>query len=190
MIDVPDIAAADFENQRLAKFHALASTITDHATERRAIRNELRERRLAAAAKLAAIEKLRKEIPPPLPMPKPQFAQRHFKTIPEIMTMCERYYRLNPGAISGPRRFKSLANARQVAMYLCRVASGKTYTDIGRAMRRDHSTIIHGTDSILDRLETDRTLAAQVAELMVHLGVEHGSDQRGAVRSAGAQGGL
>ena len=49
--------------------------------------------------------------------------------------------------ILGPRKYKSLVRARQdcVAMFRKR---GMTTTEIGRLMRRDHSTIVHALQQV------------------------------------------
>ncbi len=56
------------------------------------------------------------------------------------------------------KRSKEIVRPRQIAMYLCRVMTTDTQEMIGRAMGRDHTTIIHGIDKISKELETDQSL--------------------------------
>ncbi len=177
--DFPDIPAADYERDREARLQALCSSVTTVAVERNTRRAEMKQRReqarAANAAKRQAIARIRKELLPVPKEPAPQqFVQQSYRTTGEIMTEVERYYQLNPGSISGPRRFRALTDARQIAMYLCRTVGRRAFADIGKAIRRDHSTVMHGVESVGERIGKDPQLAAQVAEIMLHLGVTHG----------------
>ena len=57
------------------------------------------------------------------------------------------------------------AEARQVAAYLLHDLCGWTPTEIGRALRRDYSTICYGRDRIARRVRTDADMARMVAVL-------------------------
>lgn len=50
---------------------------------------------------------------------------------------------LQPRHIYGMGRKRQLAEARQLVMYLASQA-GVSASDIGRALHRDHSTVLHG----------------------------------------------
>ncbi len=65
-------------------------------------------------------------------------------TIDEIQrTVCE-YYRLERNEMSSKRRARAVARPRQVAMYLAKVMTPRSYPEIGRKFGgRDHSTVIH-----------------------------------------------
>ncbi len=65
-------------------------------------------------------------------------------TIDEIQrTVCE-YYRLDRNEMSSKRRARAVARPRQVAMYLAKVMTPRSYPEIGRKFGgRDHSTVIH-----------------------------------------------
>lgn len=49
--------------------------------------------------------------------------------------------------ILGDRRFKSVAEARQVAMFIC-LGAGFGLSEVGRAFGRDHTTVIHARRAI------------------------------------------
>lgn len=50
--------------------------------------------------------------------------------------------------ILGKRRFRRYTDARQMAMQIVRQSTRLTLTDIGRLFDRDHSTVIHATNSV------------------------------------------
>lgn len=50
--------------------------------------------------------------------------------------------------ILGDSRSKPIVKTRQVAMFCCREFLGMTYPQIGKAMNRDHSTVMHGCNQI------------------------------------------
>lgn len=60
------------------------------------------------------------------------------------------YYGFTRAQLLSRRRTAPLALARQVAMHLLRV-EGLTATRVGRLLRRDHSTVLHG-DACVRRL--------------------------------------
>lgn len=55
----------------------------------------------------------------------------------------------------GKRRTQNIAHARQVAMYLCRKLTPRSYPEIGAAFGgRDHSTVIHAKKVIEEKMNT------------------------------------
>nr|WP_283815053.1 MULTISPECIES: helix-turn-helix domain-containing protein [unclassified Bradyrhizobium] len=48
----------------------------------------------------------------------------------------------------GERRHGPIAHARQIAMYLAKVLTGRSLPEIGRRFERDHTTIMHGVRKI------------------------------------------
>ncbi len=71
-------------------------------------------------------------------------------------------YSIERGILDHPTRGRSrVAFARQVAMYLAHVAFGLTLTTVGRAFRRDRTTVSHAcalVEDARDDPEIDRTL--------------------------------
>lgn len=66
----------------------------------------------------------------------------------------------------GPRRFGRLAEARQVAMYLARQLTTKSYPQIGHILgNRDHTTIMHGAKLIATGIIYDPDLNARVVRI-------------------------
>tara|TARA_R110000772_G_scaffold134490_1_gene243019 strand:+ start:2094 stop:3596 length:1503 start_codon:yes stop_codon:yes gene_type:complete len=78
-------------------------------------------------------------------------------TIDEIQrTVCE-YYRLDRNEMSSKRRARAVARPRQVAMYLAKVMTPRSYPEIGRKFGgRDHSTVIHAV-KLVEQLRGEDT---------------------------------
>lgn len=63
-----------------------------------------------------------------------------------------------------------LARVRQVAMYLAKTHTPKSFPEISRRFGgRDHTTAMHAVRRIKALLETDRELADEVAEIKYRL---------------------
>ena len=59
----------------------------------------------------------------------------------------------SPAALQGPGQGRRLVNARQLTMYVLHEGLGLSYSEIGRALGRDHSTVSHGVARVAARLE-------------------------------------
>jgi hypothetical protein len=73
-------------------------------------------------------------------------------------------FHISPVDIFGPARHAEIVDARHIVYYLAR-ATGESYPRIGRAMSRDHTTILSGCR----RVEQDgrlRAIAAGIGERM------------------------
>lgn len=77
--------------------------------------------------------------------------------------------------ITGPRRLKSAANARHLAVYLLRRTSHLSYPEIGALLGgRDHSTIMHADRKIAGRRQ-DPEIARLLDACGEQLGVAPGA---------------
>lgn len=63
------------------------------------------------------------------------------------------------------RRHREIARPRQMAMYLAREMTLATLPMIGRVMRRDHTTVLHGVRTIRSLMERDAAVAASIAAI-------------------------
>ena len=71
------------------------------------------------------------------------------------------HYNIRKSDIIGPKRLRSYARPRQVAMYLCKQLTSRSLPEIGRRFGgRDHTTVIHGVRRIEELMAVD----AQIAE--------------------------
>jgi chromosomal replication initiator protein len=61
------------------------------------------------------------------------------------------------------KRNRDIANARQIAMYLCKEMTNESLQAIGQALgKRDHATIIHGCEKVKSKLSTDEALQKNI----------------------------
>jgi chromosomal replication initiator protein len=76
------------------------------------------------------------------------------------------YFEIKTTALKGPKRDRPLARPRQVFMYLCRTELGLTLDDIGGVLGgRDHTTIMHGVDTITQELSTNERLREAIVRI-------------------------
>lgn len=87
-------------------------------------------------------------------------------TIEEIQRRVSDYYNIRLSDIIGPKRLRSYARPRQVAMYLCKQLTSRSLPEIGRRFGgRDHTTIMHGVRRIEELKSTDGQIAEDVEML-------------------------
>lgn len=86
-------------------------------------------------------------------------------TIASIMEAARAHYGLGPCEIASKHRDRRIARPRQVVMYLARQLTKRSFAEIGRALRRDHTTVMHGSATIERLLSRDQALAADVAAI-------------------------
>ncbi len=78
---------------------------------------------------------------------------------------CE-HYGIRLSDLLSKKRTRNIAFPRQVAMYLARKLTSSSFPTIGeRFGGRDHSTVIHATNTIEQRLKDDQRLRVSVDEL-------------------------
>jgi chromosomal replication initiator protein len=84
----------------------------------------------------------------------------------QIIAVVARYFGLTQATLRGPTRRKSAVFARSVAAYLIRTLTDTSFAQIGVALgNRDHSTIMHATETIRESLVTDHPAQHAVEEL-------------------------
>jgi chromosomal replication initiator protein len=96
-------------------------------------------------------------------------ANRRRITIDEIQrTVCQ-FYRVDRTEMSSKRRARAVV-PRQVAMYLAKVLTPRSYPEIGRKFGgRDHSTVIHAVRLIEDLRTRDADMDGDVRSLLRQL---------------------
>jgi chromosomal replication initiator protein len=95
---------------------------------------------------------------------------RQAVSVEEIISGVARFYHLERDDLTGPRRTKDLALARQVAMYLAREETSTSLVHIGMALgNRDHTTVMHGHDKIERDIEEDDKLRREVLAIKTAL---------------------
>lgn len=88
----------------------------------------------------------------------------------EVIDACAAAWGVTTAAIRGKARPEAIIAPRQAAMYLMR-AAGLSFPAIGRALLRDHATVIYGCRVVEDRLATEPKFKALVIEVANKLGI-------------------
>ena len=91
-------------------------------------------------------------------------------TIDEIQrTVCE-YYRIDRSEMSSKRRARAIVRPRQVAMYIAKMMTPRSYPEIGRKFGgRDHSTVIHAVRLVEELRGKDSEMDNDVRALLRQL---------------------
>lgn len=83
-----------------------------------------------------------------------------------IDAVCE-FYNVNENDLKSACRAAKIVYPRQVAMYLCRELTPKSFPLIGRIFGgRDHTTALHAHRKITARVEDDERMADEIAILI------------------------
>ena len=84
-------------------------------------------------------------------------------TVEEIQRKVSDHYNIRLSDLIGPKRVRTFARPRQVAMYLCKHLTQRSLPEIGRKFGgRDHTTIMHGIKRIEELKEKDTQIAEDV----------------------------
>jgi chromosomal replication initiator protein len=83
-----------------------------------------------------------------------------------ILAETSRYFNISPEELLSPNRNRTVATARQIAMYLCRELTDLSLPRIGQRFGgRDHSTVMHAASKIRGLMAQQRSTYTQVQEL-------------------------
>jgi len=83
-----------------------------------------------------------------------------------IQNLVASHFNLNIQELLSPRRSRSLARPRQIAMYLAKQHTTNSLPDIGRKFsNRDHTTVIHAVKKIDELIKKDNDIKQSVFEL-------------------------
>ena len=83
-----------------------------------------------------------------------------------IQNLVASHFNLNIQELLSPRRSRSLARPRQIAMYLAKQHTTNSLPEIGRKFsNRDHTTVIHAVKKIDELLKNDNNIRESVATL-------------------------
>jgi len=96
----------------------------------------------------------------------------HFErqvTIDNIMGTVGKYFNIPAKELRSPRRTRSLARPRQIAMSLARELTSHSLPEIGAAFEKDHTTVIHACRTIAKLRLTDTRLDDDYENLLKQL---------------------
>ncbi|KIN65872.1 Chromosomal replication initiator protein DnaA [Sulfitobacter noctilucae] len=84
-------------------------------------------------------------------------------TVEEIQRKVSEHYNIRLSDMIGPKRLRSYARPRQVAMYLSKQLTTRSLPEIGRRFGgRDHTTVMHGVRRIEELKQSDSQIAEDV----------------------------
>jgi len=87
-------------------------------------------------------------------------------SVEQIKTVVAEHFNVSTESLAGRKRTSTIAFARQVAMYLSRMLTDMSLSDIGSKFgKRDHTTVIHGCDKIAEKAKTDPQFKAVLDRL-------------------------
>ena len=87
-------------------------------------------------------------------------------TVDEIQKTVAEHFNMKQVDLLSERRTRAIARPRQIAMYLCKQHTTRSYPDIGRRFGgRDHTTVLHGVRKIEELLPADDQIARDVEAL-------------------------
>lgn len=91
-------------------------------------------------------------------------------TAPTIMAVTADFFGVTIDDLCGPGKTKALAQARQIAMYLCRELTDSSLPKIGQYFGgRDHTTVMHADKKIRKEMAERRRVYDQVQELTARI---------------------
>lgn len=87
-----------------------------------------------------------------------------------IKDIVSHFYSVKVDELNSKRRTRAIAYPRQIAMYLCRELTDLSLPKIGEEFGgRDHTTVIHAYDKIVNDLKENEQLSAQINQLIEEL---------------------
>jgi chromosomal replication initiator protein len=90
-------------------------------------------------------------------------AYNRVMTVEDIQQKVAAHFNIRMNDMHSPRRAREVARPRQVAMYLAKQLTQRSYPDIGRSFGgRDHTTVMHACQQIENLLPRDPLLAEHV----------------------------
>ncbi len=84
-------------------------------------------------------------------------------TLEDIQKKVAERYGLKIVDLQSSTRLRSIARPRQVAMYLAKILTTKSFPEIGRFFGgRDHTTVVHAVQTVEDLKEKDKDIAHDI----------------------------
>lgn len=83
-----------------------------------------------------------------------------------VIKITAQHFELAPAAITGPSRASDIVRARQVAMHLAWVITGRSLPELGRRFGgRDHTTVLHASRKVADLADNDPAMRKCLEEI-------------------------
>lgn len=87
-------------------------------------------------------------------------------TIDQVRKIVCEQLDIDEAAFDSPKRTREIAQARQIAMYLCKQHTKASLSAIGTAIGgKNHATVLHACKAVTNLMETDKAFAQTVEEI-------------------------
>lgn len=87
--------------------------------------------------------------------------------IAKIQKAVAEYFDLTVDNLKSKKRTANIKNARQIAMYICKMTTEETIERIGLEFNRDHATVIHACNRIDEEYKSSEELREQIKEIKI-----------------------
>lgn len=105
-----------------------------------------------------------------------EFAQENLKdyfgsslyitnSVAKVQKAVAEYFNLTVENLKSKKRTADINNARQIAMYICKMTTEETIERIGLEFNRNHATVIHACDKIEEEIKSSDNLKSQIIEI-------------------------
>lgn len=105
-----------------------------------------------------------------------EFAQENLKdyfgsslyitnSVAKVQKAVAEYFNLTVENLKSKKRTADINNARQIAMYICKMTTEETIERIGLEFNRNHATVIHACDKIEEEMKNSDSLKSQIIEI-------------------------
>jgi hypothetical protein len=94
---------------------------------------------------------------------RPHIVHKQKPLIDDILRIVAHFYCLQVSDLKSDRRDALAVRARHVAIHLCRELTSMSLTFIGRKLKRDHSSILHGQQKMAHEVKRDERLSDEVS---------------------------
>ena len=92
-------------------------------------------------------------------------------TLEEVVKAICSLFSVDPSQIIDKNRKHCVVLPRHLVYYLAYEGTDCSFPAIGRALNRDHSTVIYAHKKIANLIQTDETVASHVEKLRMELGI-------------------
>ena len=91
-------------------------------------------------------------------------------SIAKIQKAVAEYYDVTVESLKSKKRTANINNARQIAMYICKMNTEETIEKIGLEFNRDHATVIHACDKIDEEYKNNEELRKEIKDIKDKIG--------------------
>ena len=86
-------------------------------------------------------------------------------TLDDIIEKTAKYFGIKKDEILSSGRSKDIANARRLAMYLCREITQMSLPEIGAAFNKNHTTVLYSWSKVKEDAAVNKNLEDTISEL-------------------------